>query len=113
MITGGHNTGRIGEIIQRERHPGSFEIVHVRDIAGHSFTTRATNVFAVGNGHTSLITLPRGKGLKVSTIEDRRKKLAKHLQDKKGAKQKKRLIKKKLPAKKVGKAKATTKVDTA
>jgi small subunit ribosomal protein S4e len=108
MITGGHNTGRIGEIIQRERHPGSFEIVHVRDIAGHTFTTRATNVFAIGQGHTSLITLPRGKGLKLSTVEDRKKKLAKQLQDKKGLRQKKKQIKKKAP-KKSGKSKTTPK----
>jgi len=108
MITGGHNTGRIGEIIQRERHPGSFEIVHVRDIAGHTFTTRATNVFAIGQGHTSLITLPRGKGLKLSTVEDRKKKLAKQLQDKKGLRQKKKQIKKKAP-KKSGKSKTAPK----
>lgn len=95
MITGGHNTGRIGEIIQRERHPGSFEIIHVRDTAGHTFTTRSVNVFVIGQGHTSLITLPKGKGLKLSTFDDRKKKLARQAQDKKGIKQKKRLIKKK------------------
>ena len=89
MITGGHNTGRIGEIIQRETHPGSFEIVHVRDVAGHTFTTRAGNVFVIGQGHTSLITLPKGKGLKVSLVEDRKKKLQKQKQSKSGKKSKK------------------------
>jgi len=113
MITGGHNTGRIGEIIQRERHPGAFEIVHIRDIAGHTFTTRAGNVFAIGQGHTSLITLPRGKGLKLATLDDRKKKLSKQLQDKKGLKQKKRLIKKAPATKKGGKAKTTTKTESA
>jgi len=87
-ITGGHNTGRIGEIIQRETHPGSFEIVHVRDVAGHTFTTRASNVFVIGQGHTSLITLPKGKGLKISTVEDRRRKLNKQKQEKKAGKKK-------------------------
>jgi small subunit ribosomal protein S4e len=88
MITGGHNTGRIGEIIQREAHPGSFEIVHIRDVAGHTFTTRATNVFVIGQGHTSLITLPKGKGLKLSLVEDRKKKLQKQKQEKKAGSKK-------------------------
>merc|ERR1719264_1441054 len=32
MITGGRNTGRVGTIMSRERHPGSFDIVHVKDV---------------------------------------------------------------------------------
>ena len=40
MITGGHNLGRVGTIQSRERHPGSFDIVHVKDSAGHTFATR-------------------------------------------------------------------------
>lgn len=40
MVTGGHNLGRVGVITSRERHPGSFDIVHVRDSLGHSFATR-------------------------------------------------------------------------
>lgn len=87
-ITGGHNTGRIGEIIQREQHPGSFEIVHIRDVAGHTFTTRASNVFVIGQGHTSLITLPKGRGLKLSTVEDRKRKLQKAKQELKAGKKK-------------------------
>merc|ERR1712033_79338 len=31
MITGGRNTGRVGTIMSRERHPGSFDIVHIKD----------------------------------------------------------------------------------
>jgi ribosomal protein S4E len=30
MVTGGRNTGRVGTIMHRERHPGSFDIVHVK-----------------------------------------------------------------------------------
>lgn len=77
MITGGRNTGRIGEIINREAHPGAYEIVHVRDMAGHTFSTRKNNVFVLGEGHTSLVTLPKGKGVKLSPIEDRKRKLQK------------------------------------
>ena len=32
MVTGGRNTGRVGTIMHRERHPGSFDIVHVKVI---------------------------------------------------------------------------------
>ena len=31
MLTGGNNIGRVGIITHIERHPGSFEIVHVKD----------------------------------------------------------------------------------
>lgn len=40
MITGGRNLGRVGTVINRERHPGSFDIVHVKDANGHVFATR-------------------------------------------------------------------------
>merc|ERR1711864_34285 len=40
MVTGGRNTGRVGTIMSRERHPGSFDIVHVKDANGHVFATR-------------------------------------------------------------------------
>ena len=40
MITGGHNLGRVGIVTHRERHPGGFDIVHIKDSMGHSFATR-------------------------------------------------------------------------
>jgi len=40
MITGGHNLGRVGVIQHRERHPGSFDIVHIKDSLGHTYATR-------------------------------------------------------------------------
>ena len=40
MITGGHNLGRVGTVMHREKHPGSFDIVHVKDAVGHTFATR-------------------------------------------------------------------------
>ncbi|KAL3072055.1 hypothetical protein niasHS_015446 [Heterodera schachtii] len=52
MITGGHNIGRVGIVGHRERHLGSFDIVHIKDSAGHSFATRITNVFIIGKGTT-------------------------------------------------------------
>lgn len=40
MITGGRNLGRVGTVVNRERHPGSFDIVHIKDAQGHTFATR-------------------------------------------------------------------------
>ena len=40
MITGGRNLGRVGTVVSRERHPGSFDIVHIKDSVGHIFATR-------------------------------------------------------------------------
>jgi len=77
MITMGRNLGRIGVITHKERHPGSFDIVHIKDAAGQSFATRITNVFVIGSGNKALISVPRGKGIKKSILEEsegRRKK---------------------------------------
>jgi len=35
MITGGNNIGRIGTLQSLEKHPGSFEIAHIRDATGN------------------------------------------------------------------------------
>lgn len=74
MTTKGRNSGRIGELVHRDRHPGAFDIVHVRDARGHTFATRLHNVFVIGatnNPDKALISLPRGKGIKFSIIEQR------------------------------------------
>jgi len=73
MITKGRNTGRVGTILHVERHPGSFDIVTVRDNAGHSFSTRLDNVFVIGNGTEPAVSLPKGNGIKISIIEEREK----------------------------------------
>jgi len=75
LITGGHNVGRIGLVINRERHPGGFDIVHVKDAAGNSFATRLNNIFIIGKGNKPFISLPRGKGIRLSIAEERDKRL--------------------------------------
>jgi small subunit ribosomal protein S4e len=70
MITGGHNLGRVGVIVNREKHPGSFEIIHIKDGIGQQFATRIQNVFVIGKGTKSLISLPRKKGIKRSVLEE-------------------------------------------
>jgi len=69
-ITGGRNLGRVGVITSREKHPGSFEIVHVKDAAGQSFATRISNVFVIGKGNKSLVSLPANKGIKRTPLEE-------------------------------------------
>lgn len=76
MITGGHNLGRVGTITQRERHPGSFDIVHIKDALGHTFATRLGYVFVIGKGNKAMISLPRGKGVKLSIAEERDRRMA-------------------------------------
>lgn len=70
MITGGANLGRVGVIVSRERHPGSFDIIHVKDAVGQTFATRMSNVFVIGKGTKSLVSLPARKGIKRSVLED-------------------------------------------
>jgi len=75
MITKGANTGRVGEVVRIEKHPGSYEIVHLRDKKGNNFATRVENVFMIGEatkeGVKSVITLPKGKGVQLSIMEER------------------------------------------
>jgi len=75
MITGGHNLGRVGVISSRDKHPGSFDIVHVKDATGASFATRLSNVFIIGRGKQALVSLPRQKGIKITIAEEREKRL--------------------------------------
>lgn len=78
MISGGNNIGRIGVIMHREKHPGSFEIVHVKDSVGHTFATRLCNVFVIGKGAKAWISPPKGNGIKLSIAEDRAAKMSKN-----------------------------------
>jgi len=75
MITGGHNIGRVGVIAHRERHPGSFDIVHVKDTTGATFSTRLSNVFVIGKAEKTLVSLPKNRGVRVSALEDRHRRL--------------------------------------
>jgi len=71
MITRGANVGRVGEIVGRDKHPGSFEIVHLRDKRGANFATRLANVFIIGDGKNPAVSLPKQKGIQLSVIEER------------------------------------------
>jgi len=71
MVTRGANVGRVGEIVGRDKHPGSFEIIHLRDKRGANFATRLANVFVIGDGKSPAISLPKQKGITQSVIEER------------------------------------------
>lgn len=69
LVSRGANRGRIGTLQHLERHPGSFDIVHLKDRKGNAFATRLTNVLIVGEGNKPWISLPRGKGVRMHILE--------------------------------------------
>jgi len=75
MVTGGANAGRVGTLVSKEKHPGSFDICHIKDSQGHLFATRLAYVFVIGKGNKPFISLPKGKGIKLSIAEERDKRL--------------------------------------
>jgi len=77
MVTRGANIGRVGVIGAIDRHPGSFDIVHLKDRRNNVFATRINNVFVIGVGNTPWISLPRSKGIKQTIIEEREEALRK------------------------------------
>jgi small subunit ribosomal protein S4e len=70
MVTGGRNMGRVGVITHRERHDGGFNIVHIKDAIDNTFATRESNVFVIGQ-EKPWISLPKGKGVKLTIAEER------------------------------------------
>lgn len=78
MITSGNNIGRVGILGHRDKHPGSFEIAHLKDSAGHHFATRLQNVMVIGKEEKPWISLPKGNGIKLNIIEDRKKRMGGH-----------------------------------
>jgi len=75
MLNGGNNIGRIGTLQSIEKHPGTFEIAHVRDSQGKAFSTRLSNIFVIGDGKEPAISIPRGEGLKLTLIQERDRRL--------------------------------------
>jgi len=73
MVTRGHNLGRVGVVVSKELHPGSFDIVHLKDKRGNAFATRSANVFIIGDSQKPWITLPRGRGIRMSILEQQAK----------------------------------------
>jgi len=75
LVTGGNNIGRVGILQHVEKHPGSFDIAHVKDSNGHAFATRIGNIFVIGEGKKPIISLLKNKGIKLNLIEERNERL--------------------------------------
>jgi len=78
MVTKGRSAGCVGVVLHVEHHPGSFDIVTCRDASGKTFSTRKENVFIIGTGavsgsdeNSTEISLPKGKGIKLTILEER------------------------------------------
>ncbi|EKX43680.1 small subunit ribosomal protein S4e, cytoplasmic [Guillardia theta CCMP2712] len=73
-ITGGHNIGRVGIIQSTEKHPGSHNIVHIKDKTGATWATRQSNVFVLATGKKpEKAYILRTQGIKHSIIEEQRR----------------------------------------
>lgn len=75
MVTGGNNIGRVGILQHVEKHPGSFDIAHIRDVRNNAFATRVGNIFVIGEGKKPIISLLPSKGIKLTLVEDQEKRL--------------------------------------
>ena len=85
MVTAGANAGRVGEIVDVERHPGSFDICHVKDKNQNTFATRKQNVFIIGRSATDVrVTLPKADGIRVKLTQDRELRIAQVAKQKAG-----------------------------
>jgi len=71
MCIKGRNTGRVGHLRKVEKHPGSYNIVHIEDARGERFATRMANVFVLGTEKVE-ISLPKGNGVKNTIQEETR-----------------------------------------
>jgi small subunit ribosomal protein S4e len=76
MCIGGANCGRVGTVQHREKHKGALDMVHVVDASGHTFVTRITNVFVIGKGPKALVSLPKGRGVRKTILQEQAEVLA-------------------------------------
>lgn len=81
MATGGANNGRVGTIVHREKHKGSFEIIHIKDSQGRKFATRISNVFVIGEAGKALVTLPKLRGFKLNILQEQEQRFGNILQE--------------------------------
>lgn len=69
-VMNGSNRGRIGIVNHIAHFDGNHDLVTLKDVKGHLFTTRSSYVFMIGNGNNSAITLPKQNGIKLTIAEE-------------------------------------------
>jgi len=74
IITGGNNIGRVGTVVKLEKHPGSYEIIYVKDENGLEFSTRLSNVFVIGTKSPEITLLKKHNYLNIIQERDIRNK---------------------------------------
>eukprot|EP00657_Telonema_sp_P-1_P007248 TRINITY_DN26_c0_g1_i2.p1 TRINITY_DN26_c0_g1~~TRINITY_DN26_c0_g1_i2.p1 ORF type:complete len:264 (+),score=117.82 TRINITY_DN26_c0_g1_i2:175-966(+) len=74
IVTKGKNNGRIGTITSRDKHPGGFDIINVKDANGKAFATRIGNIFCIGKkDEAPMISIPKQRGVAENILEERKK----------------------------------------
>jgi len=74
LVTKGKNRGRYGTLVSIERHPGSFDIVTIRDADNNSFATRYDNIFSIAKADgKTLISMPKGRGVSSTILQEQQK----------------------------------------
>lgn len=58
-------------INHRERHPGSVDMVHIKDAIGNVFATKLNKVFTIGKGNKPWVSFPSGKSVRLTIAEER------------------------------------------
>jgi len=71
IVTKGKNRGRYGTLNSIERHPGSFDIVTIKDADGNSFATRYDNIFGIAKADGKpLVSMPKGRGVAPTILQE-------------------------------------------
>lgn len=73
MVTGGRSRGCVGVIKNKENHKANYETINIQDATGYEVATRPDSMFTIGRGTKSWVSLSKGKGIKLSIIEEVRK----------------------------------------
>lgn len=77
IVTKGKNRGRYGTLVSVERHPGSFDIVTVKDADDNTFATRYENIFSVAkNDGKFLVSMPKGRGVAATILQEQQARAA-------------------------------------
>nr|UXY86659.1 40S ribosomal protein S4 [Cryptomonas paramecium] len=59
IVTGGYNTGKIGIVYYKEKYYNSQEMIYLKNFEESQFFTKISNVFVIGKGNKSFISLPK------------------------------------------------------